>query len=521
MTIDLAQSAEFALAQAQMERLVKPCNEGGPDWARVIQCAVTVLGSQGKDLSMAVWLTVAGYRSQGLPGLAAGIHVLREVVVEHWGRLTPPPERMRARRNKIEWLMDVIIPWLGGDQATAQHSPLPAAVHQTLLDDWDAMGQFWSSHDDSAPAWHRLKPWLERVPTLEVRGLSETQASLDADQAGVLDGEGQGDASGSGQALDVHCSTNVDDDVERVAGVQLPADASPQRLRSAAATGLDAWGPFLKAGIIAAPSTPYFYRINRLSTWALIESAPQAYESRSRVPPPSDATATMLHAALVHGDAHAIVQFCESQLRQHPFWFDLNRHSAQALTRLGADDASGVVRLETASFLARIPGGASLLFVDDTPFVSDETLAWLGHSTNTPAPGASEGPLQRDPLDLAIQASREQTATSALELRLGALERLAAAQVSTREHFRVRMAQCELLNETGGGACLAWLMRPMVEQIRRHQLTIWEPELARRALALLAACSPWSESREPRPEVVSLAAMDLTRAWQVLSRVQA
>ncbi len=114
---------------------------------------------EGKDFNAAVWLLCAWTQTRGLLGLATGIHVVRELLEHFWPSMTPPPSRLRARRNRAAWMLE----WL---EAKLEDSFTPLTQEQlhSVLEDWDAIDAFWRAHDDDGPAFFRLRRRLAQLP---------------------------------------------------------------------------------------------------------------------------------------------------------------------------------------------------------------------------------------------------------------------------------------------------------------------------------------------------------------------
>ena len=140
---DPRESAAFALAQAEIDKLTNIHTPSSVEWEKLAQACATVLRDEGKDFNAAVWLLCAWTQTRGLLGLATGIHVVRELLEHFWPSMTPPPSRLRARRNRAAWMLE----WL---EAKLEDSFTPVTQEQlhSVLEDWDAIDAFWRAHDD-------------------------------------------------------------------------------------------------------------------------------------------------------------------------------------------------------------------------------------------------------------------------------------------------------------------------------------------------------------------------------------
>ena len=75
------------------------------DWPLVIKLAKEALTKRSKDLQLAVWLTEAMLKREGLPGLRAGLELLDGLVEQYWDGLYPAIEDGDAemRAAPLEW----------------------------------------------------------------------------------------------------------------------------------------------------------------------------------------------------------------------------------------------------------------------------------------------------------------------------------------------------------------------------------------------------------------------------------
>lgn len=79
-----------------------------PDWPRVARIATQTLTTTSKDLQVAARLTEALTRTDGFPGLAQGMALLRRMIEECWDRLHPSVEDgdLEVRAGPFNWLAD-------------------------------------------------------------------------------------------------------------------------------------------------------------------------------------------------------------------------------------------------------------------------------------------------------------------------------------------------------------------------------------------------------------------------------
>jgi len=522
--VEVRETESFAILQAEMDKLVAMGSSTSPDWSRVVASATKVLSEHGKDLAAAVWLVLAAFRTTELAGLADAVHTLRATVTTHWDSLTPPAARMRARANLIDWLLEQMDRQVGAAAHAGQLEPLNAAVHAALLEDWDELDRYWTERQTDGPAFFRVRRMLAGLPVQgAVDDLPDAPVDVDdaqravsvpPDHAAEAPHNVEPSSSLPRPALNVSTPAIV---APSVTPVDASATGSEDDARRAAGQLMRGWGAFLIACITAMPALAFAYRLKRAAAWALIDTAPPAQQHITRIPPPADAARTALASLIAGGNAAAIVQFCESRLDECPLWLDLNRHSAEALQQLGADQAAAAVICDTRAFGARLPSLAALQFADGMPFADMATRRWLAAPAHEGRAGqAAESADGADtPLDAAIDTAREHAAGGALDEAMRTLEMLAQRQPTGRDRYRVRLAQCEMLEAHGGRHAVRNVIGALTGEAQRRDLASWEPILARRAIALAATAQAPVSRTEQQSWIAALAALDLEEAWRL------
>ncbi|MFL9950519.1 type VI secretion system protein TssA [Paraburkholderia agricolaris] len=522
--VEVRETEAFAILQAEMDKLVAMGASTSPDWSRVVASATKVLSEHGKDLAAAVWLVLAAFRTTELAGLADAVHTLRATVTIHWDSLTPPAARMRARANLIDWLLEQLDRQVGAAAQAGQLEPLDAAVHAALLEDWDELDRYWTERQTDGPAFFRVRRMLAGLPV---------QGAVD-DLLNAPPGEDGGQSAVSVQPEN---AAKAPQGVERssslprpavnastptiIAPSMTPVDASAvgseEDARRAAGQLMRGWGAFLIACITAMPALAFAYRLKRAAAWALIDTVPPAQQHITRIPPPADAVRTALASLIAGGNAAAIVQFCESRLDECPLWLDLNRYSAEALQQLGAGQAAAAVMCDTRAFGARLPSLAALQFADGMPFADPATQRWLAARAEEGSAGQAVAPADRADatLDATIGTARAQAMGGAFDEAMRTLEMLAQRQPAGRDRYRVRLAQCEMLEAHGARHAVRNVIGALTGEAQRRDLASWEPVLARRAIALAATAQAPVSRTEQQSWIAALAALDLEEAWRL------
>ncbi|OWT59299.1 type VI secretion system ImpA domain-containing protein [Candidimonas nitroreducens] len=497
---DPRENDTYAAAQSQIDRLTDIHAQGGVDWGIVAASSQQILGREGKDLTAAVWLTLAGLHLQGTTGLAAGVHILNDLIHTYWDTMFPPPARLRGRRNQIQWLLDQL-----NERLQGEFDAVPPETHGALLTDWDALDEFWQSKDTDPPAIFGLRRLLASLPVLA------TAEPTPAPPATAAEAAPQAGAASATPAAAPPAQTATAP-APLAATVAPASGADPTDAIDAALTGMQ---PLIDWCLEQNPALPLLFRLNRICAWASISAAPPATGIATLLPAPPDQLVTGLAQVMQGTEPQAIVHFVEARLIGQRYWLDLNRICHAALTRMGAQDAAAVVAFETASFLARLPQLATLTFNDGRPFADAETRAWLDSLAASAGPGSQGG---ADPIDTLAGTANAAAAAGQLDAALASLQAATGQTASARDAFRLKLAQCSLLYSYDTSGAVRTLLAPLIQELDVYRLSLWEPGLARQALELAAAVEQrygTDPGETSAPMLARLAGLDCHAAWRL------
>lgn len=406
---DPRQGEAFAALQAEMDRLTDLHAPGEPDWKRVAQQASDILGSEGKDLAVACWLLAAWFKLHRLPGLVAGVEVMRDLHQTYWEDMSPA--RLRGRRNQMGWLADWLtrtLDLLGEDEA-----PLDADSHARLLAAWVDLDAVWRERDEDGPSFSHLRARFQALPVMmQVESESESESQPEAQAvpgqavtpepnpdpstasgghaAGTAPADAGSPASATAapptrasepQAAPAQASTHAAASAPAASpppAADLAGLQTPEAFEQALDRMLDVVQPLLVEAVARFPSLAWPYRLNRAQAWATIDAVPMATDHLTRLPAPSQQDRSLLERLAGQTDMPALLQFTEACLPRCRFWLDLNYHSWRALSSLpDGGEAAAAVAADTAAFVARMPGLEALAFVDELPFAAPPTREWL------------------------------------------------------------------------------------------------------------------------------------------------
>ena len=173
---------------------------------------------------------------------------------------------------------------------------------------------------------------------------------------------------------------------------------------------------------------------------------------------------------------------------------DLNRFSADSLSRLGSryQKAHEAVCQETSFLLHRLPGLEDLSFSDGTPFAAPETRSWLQSiafrwgvadvATAAPLPACAEGPGEERAK--VIEELRQMIRQGRLLEAMESGQRGMRDAESGRERILWRLDLGQMLFSVGKTKLALPYLEQALEDIDRHGLEEYDPELALRGLRL-------------------------------------
>lgn len=476
--LDVRYDPLFDTLQAEVDKLTSPAIAGTVDWEKVVRLSADILATRSKDLLVASYLAVGLIQTRQGDGLALGLKVWRDLLENFWADLFPT--RMRGRQRSVEW-------WVERTEIALRQLPanvVPQEQLQIIRETLQAIEKVLGEKVEHAPSLSVIRDQVERVACQDPEEEPEPAPALWA-------------------AKPAPASPPTQHQREVVAAQPLPAiEETASSPLQAIDAGLRRVGEAAGHLLQQDPANPLPYRLLRVAVWTPVVALPPAINGRTRIPAPEYQVQTMLQELAKHGDGEALLKAAEARLTQFIFWLDLNRLTAEALTRLGDRFAAAleVVCRETASLLQRLSGLEELAFADGTPFASPETQQWLTGLVcreSSAERATEEDRLSRDE-EIAREMKEAQTLIRGGKLvdAVGHLQKRLANGGSRKEKLHWRLALAQLLVN----ASRAKLALPHLEQvladIHSFSLEEYDPPLALRGLKL--AWLGFESQAEPR-----------------------
>ncbi len=461
---DVRSDPDFEALNAEIEKLSSPTFSGSMDWKKIIVVAVRILEEKSKDLLVMTYLCVALQKSEGLGGLAKGIHVLREALETFWEDMFPIKKRMRGRKNAVEWLTD----HLRDSLQSLPQEQWAMNDRGRFLEDLNALDRFLSENMEDAPI---LIPIINEIAT-RVVGKEEITAAPETVQSPPP-------PSGSAPVSSVQPAASIPEFD--------PANTDAEKMLNQA---LDVLGRVSTGLGSLDPPHPIAFKLNRIAAWTSVTELPPATGSKTYIPGPDSQVVSALQSLYQSHNWKDLVQAAESRVRQFLFWFDLSRYVAESLEQLGCPEGADMVAAETLLYIKRLPGVEKLSFEDGTAFADNQTRTWMkslnekqaGNGTGNASPG--EGSINKAVEEALVEARkliRDNKMTEALRHFTDDLNRPA----SIKERFLWQHGLCRLLFEIQQPRLALPQMQDMLAAIDTHKIEQWEPSLAMEAFTII------------------------------------
>src|SRR5665213_6652 len=429
-----ARRQEVAGPQGDWEHEIKTAN-----YKAVIQLTQDTIATKSKDLQLAVWLVEALIYQEHMPGLCAGLTLLRDLTESFWDSLYPELEDGDAefRATPLEWLGNYFDPSKGSSpafavrsipitrsgldwfqykisrtvpsEADAQgneskadarrvalsegklapeelHRPFretPKTFYRQLESDFKTAGENLEALDavckekfaDAAPSFRELRRALEEIST-SARILLQEKLKLDPDP--VARSETSVD---SVEGAEASASDGVSQD-----GIEISGNLE-LRTRQDALRRLVASAKFLRR---SDPSDLVPYLMVRALRWGELRSANGDVAGALMEAPSADIRVQLKNSALAQ-DWNKVLETAESAAATGcgRGWLDLHRYTIRACDELGYAGVARALRSSLKALLSDLPRLPTMTLADDTGTANPETMDWLVRE-NLYTPGAGE-----------------------------------------------------------------------------------------------------------------------------------
>jgi len=501
---DVRNDPDFEILTAEIEKLSSPTFSGSIDWNKIVVVAGRILEEKSKDLLVMAYLCAALQKSEGLRGLAKGVHIIREAVETFWEEMFPVKKRMRGRKNAIEWLTDRLrdnFPNLPPEQWNI-------ADRDIFLDDLNALDRFLRENMEDAPM---LLPIINEISN---RVVEEKKIAASPEIT-------QPPPPGS-----VQVSSPVIESLSTQPPASVPElelrDGDPEKMLNQA---LDVLGRVATILGSLDPPNPLAFRMNRIAAWTSVTELPPTTGSKTYLQGPDSQVVSAMQNLYQSHNWKVLVQSAESRVRQFLFWFDLSRYVAESLEQLGCPEGADMVATETLLYIKRLPGIEKLSFEDGTAFANDITRSWLKSLQDKQAGGTEAGNVLpetesiRQAVEGALAGARKLIRDNRITEALCQFNDGMNRSSSMKERFLWQHGLCRLLFEIQQPRLALPQIQDMLAAIDTYRIEQWEPNLAMEAFTIILTglrLQPEKDQEQLGPVLNRLARLDPVKAMDFI-----
>ena len=495
--INVAYEESFDALQTEVSKM----EADGPTavrWKEVIRMATAILENESKDLKVAAYLTFGLYREEGYKGLALGLTIVKDMIDSFWEGLWPPQKRERARCGSVDWIAERIGPTAQNEPPKPDDAEAVIAAYAAI----DAIDQLLSEKltKESPALTDLLRPLRGYAQEAERnKQEAEEKAKKAAEAAAAKEAAaeaGDGEAAPEGDAAPAASAPATPAPAAPSAPAPAPAAAAPVSAPGVSSANLDksvgdigrAMRDLANALRAANPADARAYELLRQAVWLPVKRLPPADGGKTMLPevPPDEIKA--ITSLLQSGDYRTVINRAEPMIVGAPFWFGAHRLVASAMKQLGGEfaGAHAAVCGTTGTFIKRFPDVVDLSFQTGSPFVDEQTKAWLDGEVLAGPGGGGGGAGQ--PWNDALGEARQ--------LAMGGKVKDGAALFATgrrsaaggRERCLWDLAQARYCLEANALAAALPIAEALDAEVAAENLENFDPSLTADAAELLLRC---------------------------------
>ncbi|MHC1697154.1 MAG: type VI secretion system protein TssA [Geobacteraceae bacterium] len=472
--VDIRYDPAFDELQTEVDKLSSPAAAGSVNWEKVCRFASEILMNRSKDLIAAGYLAVSLIYRRCNDGFALGLSLYLELLEHFWEDLHPPKHRARGRIRAIEWWAEKTETALK-QQKELSFSPVQLDLIRNNLSRLEIL---LTERFENAPSLVGISEFLN--------GFSTEKGDVSLSESRMHPGPDPEEETPVNQTGTEEFTSGTGTAARSIVSNHEAENALQEGLNKIREASFYLWQQDLAVSIA--------YRMTRKAAWSSVEELPPTVNGKTRILPPTIVEKNLLFELRNKGDAEALLKAAEARIAQYIFWLDLNRCSAEALSRLGTrfEKAHNAVCQETAFLLHRLPGLEDLTFSDGTPFATPETKQWLesivcrGSSPSKIPLSISEAPLveMEESIGKRIDEIQMMLRKGQLVEAMENVQEKLRASSSRREKLHWRLALSRMLVDIGKAKLAIPHINQILMDLDRHELEEYEPSLAMTGLRL-------------------------------------
>lgn len=416
-------SDNFYAARQEIEKLTDV------KYQTVYERCRNILLNEAKDLRVAGYYAVAALHEHGIDGLIEALQVYQLLLKNFWQQVHP--QRAEARLQTIRWLNNERI--LLFVQQNADCSEDQIKLLATTVAELNSTIKNYAGPE--ASSFNLLNDWLTIAQQRQIQPAVTQNVDQINNQSAVQDVVQE---INSASKADENCGKIINYYQQQEA--YLPAAAFARALR---------WGDM------------------RL---------PPHENNKTKIPAPRAEGLNQLHKLLSADNHKEIYLYCEGLFLEpggHVL-LDLQYYAYMSVKEF-SDDLALFLEAEVAALLRRIPLLSDLQFNDGTPFANSETKNWLNSLVMDSTNGVSIVDNSFD-VKKVITKAKQQAKGKKLKDYLAYLNQLPTSLM--QEKFINQYAMAKLCLENKRADIALPILEKLSQQIEKHDLTNWQPDLA-------------------------------------------
>ncbi|MEK7397553.1 MAG: type VI secretion system protein TssA [Candidatus Poribacteria bacterium] len=468
------------------------------NWGEVVRAGTAILTQKSKDISVAIWLCMGLYQTQGYSGLSVGIEICNNIIDRFWEVLYPPLKRIRGRAAPITWLSMRLTPLV--TEKAPKDNEAEAVIScakniEKLVELSDA------KFGDNSPT-KGEKPNL-----LDLRKIIQAYAV----KFKIEEKPAQAEVAVKPSEQQATTTTAAATSPQGATATQPTEFTSPDNAYQWIMRAVT----FLREN---KPDNPIPYKLSRVIKWYSVVKLPPATNGKTLIPGIVPQLVQAFQSLLNSSEWDKLLKQSETNFSNALFWFDLQRFVDRAMTELGApyNLARQVVREEMANLVRRLPGILDLQFQNGIPFADGQTKMWIESevlpsvaSTSSESKETNKSGETAPKNDIIIETVAEAKRIAVggkLEDALSLLNGHLADASLRREQFMWRLNLAKLCLEVEKTKLALPQLESLDEEVRQFSLEQWEPELAVDVLRSLLQCRKklMQDIKQPSPELTSI-----------------
>ncbi len=466
--------------QIQNEITVKPSSDPqSGNWPRIVDLSTEILGNRSKDLLVGSYLAVALLHQKGLPdGLQDGLTIMADLMSLFWNELFPPLKRMRGRVQAITWWQEKTVDYLRNSENIPD---IPAQTQATLVELVNTLFDLFSEKCPDAPSPRTLLEFVKSLP-IESTGQPAEEEPVVAEETAP-----PSPATAVPKPATANRQTASPPARSQDAGLPIKSVSTQedvQQLLNSVIANQYLLVDFMIATQPTPTEDPAWYKMNLLAAWFEIKKQPPATDNKTLIPAPDPGMLNSINNMKSAGNLAGVINNACFNIRNYPFWLDMNRYASEAMQSLGSQykDALLSIASDTVFFIQRFKGVENLTFNDGTPFANQQTREWLRNLSNSDNQQQEHPAVSQDDINSKVtegyQRCKDMFSNGKQGEALNLMHQLLQESKSARERCLWRAALLRLFLFTGMEKLATPHLNELMKDFDYYHLESWEPEMA-------------------------------------------